>query len=271
MAPAASVILTTMGIPYIQYLHGEEVARRRRLAAYAAKRASRVIAVSAYTASLAAGYVGAGRLRCIPPGVDVPNGCRGVRSERPLVVTVSRLADRFKGHDVMLQALPLIAARVPSVQWIVIGDGPLRQGFERASVAQGLTRLVRFLGAVSDQERDLWLDQAHVFAMPSRLAAFGGGEGFGIAYLEAGCHMLPVVAGNVGGAVDAVVGGVTGLLVDPTNAVAVADAIADLLLDQRRAEAMGRAGAARARGFSWPTIAKQVEDLFHEVIGDTAA
>jgi phosphatidylinositol alpha-1,6-mannosyltransferase len=188
-----------------------------------------------------------------------------------MIVTVARLADRYKGHDVMLHALPLIRARVPDVKWIVIGDGPLREPLERRAAALGLNRDVRFLGSVSDQERDRWLDQARVFAMPSRLSSSGGGEGFGIVYLEAGSHMLPVVAGNVGGAVEAVVDGVTGLLVDPTEPAAVANAIADLLIDRRRAEALGRAGAARARDFSWPTIAKQVEDLLREVTRRQAA
>jgi phosphatidylinositol alpha-1,6-mannosyltransferase len=271
MAPAAWIISKVMRTPYVQYLHGEEVAAKSRLARFAARHASRVVAVSAYTESLVAGVVRAGQLRRIPPGVDGPPACAAARSHRPLIVTVARLVDRYKGHDVMLRALPLIRARVPGVRWIVIGDGPLRAPLERTAAALGLTDDVVFLGAVGDEERDRWLDQAWVFAMPSRLSSLGGGEGFGIVYLEAGSHMLPVVAGNVGGAVDAVVNGVTGLLVDPTDHTAVAGAVADLLIDQRRAETLGRAGAARARDFSWPSIANQVEALLHEVTGHQAA
>jgi phosphatidylinositol alpha-1,6-mannosyltransferase len=70
-----------------------------------------------------------------------------------------------------------------------------------------------------------------------------------------------VVAGNVAGALDAVVDGETGLLVDPTDPSAVADAVSDLLLDRPKAEALGRAGAARATDFAWPKIAARVEDL----------
>ena len=84
--------------------------------------------------------------------------------------------------------------------------------------------------------------------MPSRLP--GGrfaGEGFGIVFLEAGLHELPVVAGDVGGARDAVVDGETGLLVDPTDHVALAGALTELLTDPERAARLGRAGAARAR------------------------
>ena len=76
---------------------------------------------------------------------------------------------------------------------------------------------------------------------------------------------LPVVAGNVGGALDAVEDGVTGVLVDPTSSVAIADAIADLLLNRSRAEQMGEAGAAHAREFSWPAISSRVEELLLSV------
>ena len=89
----------------------------------------------------------------------------------------------------------------------------------------------------------------------------GGGEGFGIAYLEAGPRGLPVVAGNVAGALDSVIDGKTGLLVDPTDHAAVAYAVTELLLDKPRAEALGRAGAERARQLNWPAISRRVEEL----------
>jgi phosphatidylinositol alpha-1,6-mannosyltransferase len=207
----------------------------------------------------------------IAPGVDLPVGRQAVRSVSPLIVTVSRLAERYKGHDVMLRALPLVRARVPDVQWVVVGGGPLLAVYERMACALGVADHVRFVGPVDDVERDLWLDRAHVFAMPSRLSAAGGGEGFGIAYLEAGAHRLPVVAGNVGGAVDAVLDGLTGVLVDPTDHLAVADALTELLMDRRRAESLGEAGLSRARQFAWPGVAKQVEYLLQEVAAARAA
>jgi phosphatidylinositol alpha-1,6-mannosyltransferase len=186
-------------------------------------------------------------------------------------VTVSRLAERYKGHDVMLRALPLVRARVPDMQWVVVGDGPLRPAYESMARALGVHDLVRFVGEVDDQERDSWLDRGYVFAMPSRLSSNGGGEGFGIAYLEAGAHGLPVVAGNVGGALDAVVDGVTGLLVDPTDHIAVAGALIDLLLDRSRAAELGEAGATRAHEFAWEAVARRVEHVLREVADARAA
>jgi phosphatidylinositol alpha-1,6-mannosyltransferase len=151
---------------------------------------------------------------------------------------------------------------VPDAELVIIGDGPLRREIELLAAAHELGGAVRLAGRLSDAERDGWLRRAHVFAMPSRLPPDGvGGEGFGIVYLEASAHGLPVVAGNVGGAQDAVVDGRTGVLVDPTDHVAVADAIADLLLEPVRAESLGRAGAGHARDFAWPRVAERVQEL----------
>jgi phosphatidylinositol alpha-1,6-mannosyltransferase len=229
------------------------------------------VAVSAHTEKLAI-RAGAnpGRVYRILNGVDVQASAEVARASRPTVLTVARLRERYKGHDVLLRAMPLILGRVPDARWVVVGDGPLREELEGGAAAQDLDGHVSFVGEVSDDRRDAWLDRAHVFAMPSRLPHGGiGGEGFGIVYLEANAHGLPVVAGNVGGAVDAVVHGETGLLVDPTDRSAVADAVSELLLDPERAAALGRAGAARARGFAWDRVAGRVEELLlrvaHEV------
>jgi phosphatidylinositol alpha-1,6-mannosyltransferase len=265
-SPAASAIRRLLGVPVVQYLYGHEVGVRPRLAAYAVRHADRVVAISSYTRELALAAGGeADRIALIPPGVDV-DGERGAPGDRPTVVTVGRLEDRYKGHDVLVRALPLVRARVPDVRWVVIGDGSLRGPLESLARATGVSDLVHFTGAVGDAERDRWLREAHVFAMPSRLPADGlAGEGFGIVYLEAGLRGLPVVAGAVGGALDAVLDGRTGLLVEPNDHVAVADAIASLLTDRARAEALGRAGAEHARRHAWPNVAERLERLIREV------
>jgi phosphatidylinositol alpha-1,6-mannosyltransferase len=262
-APAAALIAAALRIPLVQYLHAAEVRRRPRLATFAMRRADATVAVSAYTRELAvANGAASARVHRILPGVDLPEPDAAERAERPTILTIARLSERYKGHDVMLRALPLIRARVPDVEWVVVGDGPLRAALERVAACQALQGNVRFVGAVSDGERDRWLRRAHVFTMPSRLpAGVFAGEGFGIVYLEAAAHEVPVVAGNVGGALDAVVHDQTGVLVDPVDHVALADAIADLLLDPSRAQALGAAGARRARELAWPAVARRVEDL----------
>ncbi len=263
-SPAAWAVERLLGAPYVQYLHGREAVIRPRLTAFGLSRASAVVAVSEYTRELALAH-GARpeRVHRISPGVDVgaepPSDRR--RGARPTVVTVGRLERRYKGHDVLLRALALVRSQVPDVELVIVGDGPLREGYEALSVALGLAGSVRFAGALDHAGRNELLLRSHVFAMPSRLPVDGGGEGFGIVYLEAGAHGLPVVAGNVGGALDAVVDGETGLLVDPTDHVAVADAIVDLLRDPVGAEALGSAARERALSLAWPAIARRVEDV----------
>jgi phosphatidylinositol alpha-1,6-mannosyltransferase len=155
---------------------------------------------------------------------------------------------------------------------VVIGDGPLRGELETLARSHGVEDSVRFLGSVSDEERDSWLARADLLAMPSRLPGDGqAGEGFGIAYLEAGAHGKPVVAGNVGGALDAVLDERTGLLVDPTDPRAVAEAIVRLLRDTQLALRLGTAGAARARSLAWPVIVRRVEAVLLEALGPRTA
>lgn len=251
-----------LAVPYVLYLHGREGVIRPRLSAFAIRYASAVVAVSEYTADIA--YAHGARpeqVHRIPPGVDLPQDINDFPSGRPTIVTVARLAQRYKGHDVLIRALPLVRSRVPDVRLMIVGDGPLRATYESLARALDVEERIQFLGALDDEARDRVLEEAQVFAMPSRLPLDGGGEGFGIAYLEASARGLPIVAGNVAGALDAVADGETGLLVDPCDHVAVADALSELLADPERARALGRAGRKRAKQFAWPRVARRVEDI----------
>lgn len=267
-SPAAVAIARAIGTPYAQYLYASEVSDRQGLARFAVRRAAAVIAISSHTASLARD-VGADpdRIHVIPPGVDLPERALNGSERTPTVVTISRLEERYKGHDVMIRALPIVASQVPDAQWVVVGDGPLRPHLEDLAAATGVSGAVRWLGRVDDDERDQWLAHAGVFAMPSRVAPGGsGGEGFGIACMEASAHGVPVVAGDAGGTRDSVVHGETGLLVDANDHIAVANAIGTLLQDRPRAEEMGRAGIRRAAEFAWPLVAERVQRLLEDLV-----
>jgi phosphatidyl-myo-inositol dimannoside synthase len=264
-APAALAARALLGAPILQYAYAKEFAAFPRLAARAVRRADAVVGISGHSCRLA---LDAGappdRVHQIPPGVDLPAEARSAPDAAPTLVTVARLDEAYKGHDVVLRALPLIRAQVPAARWIVIGDGPLRGRLERDAATAGLGESVRILGAVSDLERDAWLERANVFVMPSRIPPGGaGGEGFGIVYLEAHARGLPVVAGDVAGVRDAVVAGRTALLVDPSDHRAVAAAVVRLLLDGAEARRMGRAGREYALRFAWPVVAREVEGLAH--------
>jgi phosphatidylinositol alpha-1,6-mannosyltransferase len=250
-------------------VYGKELADRPGVARRALGTAARVIALSRYSRDevIAAGAK-PDRVRIVPPGVDPPGDdpLPPRPNGRPTIVTVARLAERYKGFDVILRSLPLVAARVPEVRWVVVGDGPLRGELEATAVSLGVADRVLFVGAVSDAERTAWLDRSHVFAMVSRVPAGRGvGEGFGLVYLEAAARGLPVVAANVGGSADAVVDGQTGLLVDPADHVAVADALTQLLRDRDLAARLGAGGLDRARSLSWHRMADEVLAILEEV------
>ena len=201
MAPAAALIRRTLRVPVAQYLHGYELTARPRLTSFAVRHADANIAVSRFTRDLAiAAGAAPDRVHVIPNGVDPPEASLDAqRDPVPTVLTVGRLHRHYKGHDVMLRALPLIAARVPGVRWVVVGDGPLRAELESLAATDGLHDRVLFAGQVSDAERDAWFRRAQVFAMPARTPASGAGEGFGIVFLEANAYGLPVVAGEWAG------------------------------------------------------------------------
>jgi phosphatidyl-myo-inositol dimannoside synthase len=249
--------------PLVQYVHADEFRMREGLTGRAVRLADATIAVSSYTRDMAlAAGADPAKVHVIPPGVDVLPPSAVEREGRPTILTVASFISERKGHDVILRALPAIAERVPEVQWVTIGDGPLRPAIEAQARAEGLADRVQFLGRVDDEVRDGWLDRAQVFCMPSRVPPGGtGGEGFGIVYLEAGAHGLPVIAGNVAGALDAVIGGETGFLIDPEDPAAIAGAALAVLTDPAKAKEMGAAGRRNAEAHAWSRIGPRVEEL----------
>ena len=263
-ATPMALVLKALRVPFVQYIHAKEFGVYPRVTSVAMRRADAIVAVSRYTQSLAEG-AGAppDRIHRILPGVDsdhIPERS-GSAAPEPTLLTVSRIDEAYKGHDVVLAALPTIRESIPDASWVVIGDGPLRGAIETAGAALP-AGAVRVLGRLDDAKRDEWLERARVFVLPSRVPAdLAGGEGFGIAALEASAHGLPVVAGRYGGTADAVVDGETGLLVDPTDPEAVAAAVVHLLREPDEAERMGAAGRARARQLSWARAGKAVSEV----------
>jgi phosphatidylinositol alpha-1,6-mannosyltransferase len=267
VAPAALAIGRRFGVPVVQYAYAMELLDRPRLTRAALRRATAVVAISTYTRELCRA-LGAPdeRLTIIAPGVDPADAVE--REPVPgRLITVARLDELYKGHDVLLRALPLVRAHVPHVHWHVVGDGRLRGYLESLAAALGVRDAVTFAGAVSDAEREAALAEASLFAMPSRLPAGRAGEGFGIAYLEAGRAGLPVVGGNAGGAVDAVRDGETGLLVDAEDHVAVAGAVTRLLSAPDEAAAMGARGREHAAQLTWQRAGDRVAALLRSLLG----
>lgn len=213
----------------------------------------------------------ASRMRPLAPGVDAEQfrpGCGGDRirrrhglGERPVVVCVSRLVPR-KGQDMLIRAWPRILADVPDAALLIVGDGPHRQRLR--SAARGMDSVI-FTGPVPREELPLHYDAGDVFAMPCR-TRLGGleAEGLGIVYLEASACGLPVVAGDSGGAPDAVLDGRTGLVVDGSLPGPAARAVIRLLKDPERAARMGAHGREWIiRNWSWERASERLDGLLN--------
>ena len=196
----------------------------------------------------------AARMRRIVPGVNATEFSPGnlssgnqLRTElgwtdRPVIVCVSRLMAR-KGQDELIRALPKIHQTAPNASLIIVGDGPYRKDLERLVKKLGLENFVHLTGKVSQTELSKWYAAGDIFAMPCRTRMGGWDvEGLGIVFLEGSATGLPVIVGDSGGAVDAVIDSETGYLVDGTNTAEIADRIAYLFANPDVAKKMGEAG-----------------------------
>ena len=246
-APVALMCKLVFRRPFLVHLYGTELwASRSRLAALfvrqAVRRADRLVPISDFTRRRALALGGAPeRTVTVLPPVDVsrfdpPSAPAGARR----LVTVARLIPR-KGHDVTLRAVAIAARTFPDLEYVVVGDGPHRPALEELAASLGVEERVTFAGEVDDVRP--FLREASAFVLASRTTHDPPTvEGFGIAFCEAAAMGLPVIAGRSGGIPEAVVDGVTGVLVAPEDPEEIARAIVDLLGDPERARRLGRQG-----------------------------
>ncbi|MGL5858703.1 MAG: glycosyltransferase family 4 protein [Angustibacter sp.] len=214
------------------------------------------------------------RMRQLTPGVDdavfhPDSGGAQVRvrhglTDRPVVVCISRMVPR-KGQDVLVRALPQIQRRVPDAALLLVGDGPGRRRVERLVDQLDLRQHVVLTGRVPWHQTPAYYDAGDVFAMPTR-TRLGGlePEALGICYLEAAATGLPVVAGDSGGAPDAVLDGENGFVVPGRSLSAVADRVATLLTDRALARRFGDRGRRWvAERWRWDDLAVRLSAILN--------
>jgi phosphatidyl-myo-inositol dimannoside synthase len=193
-------------------------------------------------------------LERLAPGVDTDLFSPSVSGEavrarygltgRPVVVCVSRLVPR-KGQDTLIRAMPAIRRRVPDAALLLVSGGPYRSALRRLAQRSGVAEHVVFTGSVPWADLPAHFAAGDVFAMPCRTRRRGlDVEGLGIVYLEASAMGLPVVAGDSGGAPDAVLEDETGYVVSGVDVDGVADRIGAILADPNLAKRLGTAGRA---------------------------
>ncbi|MCP4642754.1 MAG: glycosyltransferase family 4 protein [bacterium] len=228
-----------------------------------------VIAISAFTRDqLVAFGVPEDRVRVVHPGAEmvspVPEGAldatrrRFLLEDRRVLLAVGRLIPR-KGHETLIRALPRIVERFPDTRLVIVGRGPCLQAIVHEATRLGVRDQLLMPGKVSDETVAALYALCDVFVLPTGSGGGGQVEGFGLVFTEAHAHGKPVVAGRSGGVVDAVLDGETGLLVDPDDPDAVADAVIRLLEDPALAHRLGEQGRARVESeLNWREFVRRV-------------
>ncbi|MFF4992573.1 glycosyltransferase [Streptosporangium saharense] len=202
-------------------------------------------------------------VRVVPCGVDTdvftPRGPRTDLGEGPVLLALGRAVPR-KGVETTIRALRY----VPDARLVVAGGAPGEPELGRlARVAgmYGVADRIRFLGQVSRQDVPALVRGADV------LVSVPWYEPFGIVPLEAMACGVPVVASAVGGHLDTVVPGVTGLLVPPRAPEVLGRALRDLLASPSLLTSYGTAAAERARAhYGWDRVASRTEAVYDEVL-----
>ena len=244
--------------------HGSEILKfaesplRRALARRLIRHATRISTLTNYTQELLLShfpeaaekiFLTPGALRSdfavVPPKSTAPKS-------KIVILTVGRLHPR-KGQLLTLEALQLLAPadRARLEYWVVGGQS--KEGYEqslRHAAAKTPDLTVRFLGNIPDHELSTVYEGADIFAMTS-INHGHSVEGFGLVYLEAAAHGLPVVAHEVGGVAEAVQDNVTGLLVPPNRPAQLAAAFEKLIHDDSLRHRLGAAGRDWAGQNRW--------------------
>lgn len=276
------------GIPYISYIHGEEITTAMPFRRFGQKRrqhlhqADGIVAVSEFTSQALQDLMGVprDRIRVINNGVDVerftPGGphadilARHGLSGRKVILSVGRQVPR-KGFDHVIEAMPAILAECPEAHYLLVGDGDYRTELERRVRANGLQGQVSFAGSVSPADLARYYQSCDVFVMPNREMPDGDTEGFGLVFLEANACRKAVIGGRAGGAVEAVRDGKNGLLVDGRDPRQIASAVIRVLKDDGLRASLADWGLEYARASSWQVQTERFLTLCQEIVNHRAS
>jgi len=200
------------------------------------------------------------QLTVIPNGVDTSIFHLEQNDSNPkqVVLFVARLVPN-KGPENLIRAAALVLNHHPQVQFLLVGDGPLRTRLQEQSNQLGIGHAVQFLGLRNDVPE--LMRQADIFVRPSTL------EGMPLTVLEAMASALPVIATPVGGTPEIVKDGINGYLIPVDDYIALGNSIVRLLDDPLMAEKMGQCGREMVGlDYTWDVVAEQTERVYLEEV-----
>ena len=283
----------TIGTPYLVYVNGGDLLRERRKGRQRSMKrmsarsilgnASGIVATSKWVARVASDVMNEVGVEKPPPvaaldlGTDPvhfnPSRDTGALRRRwgvgdgPIILTVARLVPH-KGQDMGIRALATLARDFPDLRYIMVGEGHDESRLRELARELGVTNKVGFVGPMRDDELPEAYATSTIYLGASRVDKEINVEGFGISFLEAGASGVPSVAGDSGGVRSAVRDGETGVVVPPTDAEAISEAIRTLLLNPERRKRMGRAArSAVETHYNWDRVARDTRDFTYQVVG----
>jgi phosphatidyl-myo-inositol dimannoside synthase len=246
----------------------------RPLYKMAFRRAYRVVCVSHYTARRATAYTEGLRTEVIPNGINADAfahlPARTQPPGRPTILTVGGVKRR-KGTLELIQAASAVRQAGVNVRVVIAGrtdyEPDYTEQVQAAVASHGLEDIVQLLGFVDEDALLGWYGAANVFVLPSINDGWRF-EGYGLVHLEASAAGLPVIGTRGCGAEDAIVDGVTGVLIDPQRLASDLPAVLlRLLNDPRWASQLGQAGQQHARAHTWQRAAAQLMTVYQSAGG----
>lgn len=215
------------------------------------------------------------KISVIPMGVDLRQRFTPDPDETPRwaheLLFVGRLVEK-KGVDRLLGALPRILEMHPQTHLVIAGGGPLEPELRRLAETLGLLNHVEFRGMLTQAELPNLYRRATLFVAPFRIAQSGDQEGLGLVLVEASGCGCPVICGNVAAVQDVIEDGCSGVLVNPDDTEALADAVVALLADPQRRERLANQARARClKTFDWSVIAERYCVLLEETLKASSA
>ena len=264
-----------LGIPMLFSFHGAELLLAKKFSfvgsilRWQIPMAKSVTANSSFTQSLIQKLY-SGDVSVIPYGLTIEPKAPCVRNleEDTKLLFVGRLDER-KGLKYLLEALPLVLRKYP-VRLRIVGKGILEQEIKQQCQELKLDKVIDFLGFVSKEELANEYASCNIFVLPAIVDSKGDTEGLGIVMIEALAHEKPVIASAVGGIVDVIQSGVTGLLVNEKDPQVLAQSIIELIADPVRAKELGQRGLKDIQvRFGWSRLVLLWQDIFTKALAKT--
>jgi glycosyltransferase involved in cell wall biosynthesis len=204
------------------------------------------------------------KVHLVYTGIDTRKFRPDSTEGRPIILVVGRCVE-FKGQEFAIRAAAEVQRQLPEVEFVLIGDGPLRGDLER--LAKQLLRRYEFLGARTSDEVREWINRASLLCMPSVTTPSGAAEGFGMVCTEAQAMGKPVVAFRSGGIPDIISHGTTGFLAEERDWGALAKHLSILLQDAELRKRFGGAGReAMLRQFDLEQCTRKLEKVYEGVL-----